>query len=411
MAEEPDLWYLMIEKVREGPLSKQDIQYLLSQKQVDGTTMAWRKGMDTWHRLRDLEEFRPNRPNDPPEDQPVQKEALPTVDPSPARLASLGLLPKLAAVLISLGLTAGGIYWTVLRVPPQPDAIPATHPEIPGLLARLGQNDSVAEQALAELGSQSVRPLMELLQELPENPPETIKRVLVAIGPTGISNLSSFLNPETTGVPVRIYVIQILGDIGGMQTIPSLVQVLGDPSQLVQTEAVQTLAALGPQATPSLINQLQNPVQNTPPAARRNLVKAIQQHADPSMAPALERARSVEQDTEVKQALGEVLGQLADIKSQLSNTSRPPGVEQPITPLARVVQASQAPRSQPIDVRVHASAEAKATITDEREKDPPKAAKEAEKGEAHRNEQTKSPRGLQKCPRPQPSADVFAHHH
>ena len=61
MADEPDQWYLMVEKVREGPLSKQDIQYLLSQKQIDGTTLAWHKGMSTWDRLRDIEDFRPVR--------------------------------------------------------------------------------------------------------------------------------------------------------------------------------------------------------------------------------------------------------------------------------------------------------------------------------------------------------------
>ena len=61
MADGPDQWYLMVEKVREGPLSKQDIQYLLSQKQIDGTTLAWHKGLSTWDRLRDIEDFRPVR--------------------------------------------------------------------------------------------------------------------------------------------------------------------------------------------------------------------------------------------------------------------------------------------------------------------------------------------------------------
>jgi hypothetical protein len=389
MPDETDLWYVMIEKVREGPLSKQDIQYLLSQKQIDGTTMAWHKGMDTWHRLRDLPEFRPNPTPDPTSEKPAQ--AAPSgaaAQPTSQGLASLGLWPKLAALLISLGLTAGGVYWTVLRPPSQPEIVTDTATEVTELLTRLDQDDAGVEQALADLGSQSVRPLMDLLQNQSDLSSGSVKRILVAIGPTGISNLSGYLNSDIAGVPVRIYVIQVLGEIGGLQALPSLVQVLGDPNQQVQIEAVQAIAGLGPQATPNLIIQLQSPVQNASPLARRNLVKAIASNADQTNAPALERARALERDPEVKDALVEVLGRLADIKAQLSASKRPgdspPSGYNSTTPVASRPVDRPAPRPQPVDVRVHASAEAKATITDEREKDPKKAAEEADKGEEHR---------------------------
>ena len=271
MADEPDQWYLMVEKVREGPLSKQDIQYLLSQKQIDGTTLAWHKGLSTWDRLRDIEDFRPVRSPEPPAEKPPPAGPTTPSEPVSQGFAFLGLWPKLVAVLVSLGLTTGGVYWTMLRVPSQPEPALVANTEVTDLLTRLEADDPAADQALADLGSQSVRPLVELLQDRSDLSNSSIKRILVAIGPSGISNLNSFLDPESTGIPVRIYIIQVLGEIGGLQVLPSLIQVLGDPSQVVQSEVLQALTNLGPQATPNLINQLQSSPRKTSALARKNL--------------------------------------------------------------------------------------------------------------------------------------------
>ena len=91
----------------------------------------------------------------------------------------------------------------------------------------------------------------------------------------------------------------------------------------------------------------------------------------------------LERDPDIKNTLGEVLNHLTDIKSQLNTANRPgeppSATTNPTTPNRPVERPAALP--QPVDVRVHATAEAKATITDERGKAPKKAAEEASRGD------------------------------
>ena len=59
MPDESPRWYLRFGEDKEGPLTTDDVWFLLARKRVDGGTFAWRKGMESWTRIRDLDECQP----------------------------------------------------------------------------------------------------------------------------------------------------------------------------------------------------------------------------------------------------------------------------------------------------------------------------------------------------------------
>ena len=156
MTGEPHRWYLLIGKEREGPFSTRDIQHLLAERKIDGSTFAWRKGQDTWERLRELEDFRPVSSEHPAETGAEGKPAglheqaqvpISGTAPGSAAAGPMGMLSglpfvlKLAALLAALGLGAGGVYWIGSRgtsQPPDPVESLTVDPEVRRLVDRIG---------------------------------------------------------------------------------------------------------------------------------------------------------------------------------------------------------------------------------------------------------------------------------
>ena len=64
-------WFVMIGQERQGPMSTDDVRFLLTRKNIDGGTLIWSEELGTWSRLRDVEKFRP-KPRDEAE-QPKKR--------------------------------------------------------------------------------------------------------------------------------------------------------------------------------------------------------------------------------------------------------------------------------------------------------------------------------------------------
>ena len=101
-------WYILIGQERQGPMSVHDVRYLVARRTIDGGTLVWREGMDSWVRLREVEEFQPRKKNDQVEaaEEEEQKSPPPPAQPSPRTR----LLQRLIPALLALGLVCGALY-------------------------------------------------------------------------------------------------------------------------------------------------------------------------------------------------------------------------------------------------------------------------------------------------------------
>ena len=206
---------------------------------------------------------------------------------------------KLGALLAGLGLAAGGVYWGFYQPPEEDSQPPPDQVRVQDLVQELSAGESPrAEQALIQTGSKAVAPLLKALPVEPSSPTgERIRHVLVAIGPSAVNPLSVYFQQQLPAG--RILIIQVLGDIGGLRVVPALIQMLNDPNLAVQNQAVLALGKLDDSAVPVLVNHLTSPIHNPTPQTRKNLARALGQHADPKTKPALRQQHAREKDPEV----------------------------------------------------------------------------------------------------------------
>ena len=376
MPDESPRWYLRSGGETDGPLTTDDIWFLLARKRVDGGTFAWHRGMETWTRIRDLDEFQPKRQEKaaakPAETAPaVAEEAAAAGSSTPSRRYAR----KLLALLLALGLLAGGIYWGVLRGPEDEGGAEPTAQKARQLVEKLAKSGSPqAESALVQMGGPAVPVLLQVLApEAPEVPPERIRRVLLAMGPVAIGPMTAALRGDEAATRVRIFIVQVLGDIGGNPVVPVLIAALDDPEGPVQSEAVRALGGLGQQIGPALLNHLTSPIHDAGPQARRNLAKALAPHAGPAMAPGLQQAAAIERDPEVRRKLDQILERVSRNESPASSKpsapqpagpSPGPAAPPPAAPATGQQMMASAPPSPPVNVNVKASAEAKVSAPD-----------------------------------------------
>ena len=116
MPEEELPWFIIIGQDRQGPLTPDDVRYLLNRKRIDGGTLIWQEGMETWTRLREIEAFQPKpRVQEEPEaetaePQPAPEPAPQEEEPRPPSFLSDPHVQRIAGILAVLGFIGGGLY-------------------------------------------------------------------------------------------------------------------------------------------------------------------------------------------------------------------------------------------------------------------------------------------------------------
>jgi hypothetical protein len=245
------------------------------------------------------------------------------------------------------------------------------------------------------MGGPAVPVLLQVLApEVPEVPPERIRRVLLAMGPVAVGPMAAVLQEGEAPAPLRVFIVQVLGDIGGNSVVPVLIAALGDPAAPVQSEAVHALGGLGERIGPSLLNHLTSPIHDAGPQARRNVAKALAPHAEPDMAPRLRQAAALERDPEVRKKLNQILERVSGDRTPpappqaAAPPAHPPSSPATAAPPVQQIPAAAAPPPPPVNVNVKASAEAKATVPDGSEpkpesSDPTAAQEHADRASKH----------------------------
>ena len=153
-----------------------------------------------------------------------------------------------------------------------------------------------------------------------------------------------------------------------------------------------------------MMKQLTHPVSPPSPQARKNLAKALEPNAGPEMESDLRRAEAMEGDPEVKQALGELLSHVQELKAEAQATS---GTLSKLETTASDASLGPAPSttlgatgSAPppnINVSVQATAEARVSVSEsdkESVRDSEVAREHAEKGKKLR-EQSENEKALE----------------
>ena len=385
MPDESPRWYLRFGEDKEGPLTTDDIWFLLARKRVDGSTFAWHRGMESWTRIRDLDEFQPKPSKAAAKSASATPNSASAAATQTAEAASTAASRrfgrKLLALILALALLSGGIYWGALRGDDDDAGAEPAAKKASRLVEKLiGKENPKAESALVQMGGPAVPVLLQVLApDAPEVPPERIRRVLLAMGPAAIGPMATTLRGGEAPAGLRIFIIQVLGDIGESPVVPVLIAALNDPEGPVQSEAVKALGGLGQQIGPALLNRLTSPIHDAGPQARRNLAKALEPHAKPAMTPGLQQAAAIERDPEVRKKLNQILEAVSGGRADASRPSAPqpagpssnPSAPPPAAPAAaQQMPAAAPPPPSPINVNVQASAEAKASTPGPPESDP-----------------------------------------
>lgn len=359
-----DQWFILIGQERQGPLSAHDVRYLLTRRNIDGGTLIWREGMKSWVRLREVEEFHPKK-KDEAETEPV---AAPPPAPEPA--GKTRLLQRLIPALLSLGLVGGAIY--VFVTDDTPDDTPQRRSTTTqrrqrtpqDLVDGLKRGERGAKSEIIRAGNRAVPALIQALMEKgsPLNPRE-VKAILIEIGPSSVSAIRDALEELDLSNTSQIILVEILGEFGGLTSVPALIVALGNPNPEVQERAIEAIAKLNPDFGPALARHLTSPIEPLSKQQKVNLATALGQHRSPKSIPAMQKAQKAERDRDVIAALAKAVEQI----------SRNPRTSDPVPPVViqtgqggdRKEGSSNTPPPQNISVSVSATATATATAESE----------------------------------------------
>ncbi len=325
MPEEEQPWFIMIGGERQGPLSADDIRYLLGRKRIDGGTLVWCEGMETWGRLREIEAFRPKPRPQETADETSEAEPAPQPEPSTEQPPEDGssrltgpFAQRIAAILAVLGFIAGGLYIFLSEPPRARRATPANQraQTQTDRIARLRAGDPSAERALLREGSKAVPGLIQALSDKGTRiglPPEKVKGLLIEIGPSAAVIIGDALE-GLEGIDLsrasKIILIEVLGEFGGLQSVPSLIIALGDPDPVIQEEAKDAISRIDPALGPALARHLTQPSRNLSKQQKKNLAEALGQQGSSQAIPLLHQAAQREPNPEVKHALAEAIQQI-----------------------------------------------------------------------------------------------------
>ncbi|HAA74861.1 TPA: hypothetical protein DCE37_07070 [Candidatus Latescibacteria bacterium] len=357
-------WFILIGQERQGPMSAHDVRYLLTRRSIDGGTLVWREGMDSWVRLRDIEEFHPRKKEvDEPEQSEPEAESKP--DPGPTSKRALTLQRLLPAVL-TLALV-GGAAFVFLTGVDEKDPIQQKQTQQrrqprrqtpQDLINALKRGERDAKTQLIRAGSRSVPALIEaLIEKGSPLSPRKVKAILIEIGPSSSSAFGDALEGLDLSKAAQIILVEVLGEFGGLTSVPALIIALGNPNPEVQERAIEAISQLNPDFGPALARRYTSPVDELSKRQKMNLAKALGEHRSPKSIPAMQKAQRSERDAEVIEALAKAVEQI----------SRNPRTSDPVPP---VVVAAQTPTSSSSDspskpVSIHVSAIATATATAE----------------------------------------------
>ncbi|MBI2759562.1 MAG: HEAT repeat domain-containing protein [Chloroflexi bacterium] len=168
-----------------------------------------------------------------------------------------------------------------------------------------------AGQDLIRMGADGIPILIESLATRDANLRDLIAHALVQIGPQTVSPLCQALaaaHPEVRGQAATI-----LGEIGGKQAVPALLEAVQGEFYTVRAKAALALGQIrDAQAIPALTSALQD----REPDARAAAARALGQFADPRTFEAIGNVLLDDPQIEVRQAAAESLG----------NTRRPEAI-------------------------------------------------------------------------------------
>ena len=52
-------WYVLVGQEHEGPYTTKELHYMVAQKKVTADSFIWRKGLNNWTQIREVDEFMP----------------------------------------------------------------------------------------------------------------------------------------------------------------------------------------------------------------------------------------------------------------------------------------------------------------------------------------------------------------
>ena len=243
-------WDVLVGQEREGPYTTKELHYMVAQKKVMADSFIWRKGLNNWTRIREVDEFMPavtqaeeksEEEVQPRQEAPVSKapaqEEPPGSEAQDSRRKEIPFFFRLASIILILGLLSGGIYWVISqedakRAKSSESLAPKT--KLQRLADQIQSADGAeAEAELIKLGGKAVPGMLQLLDgglDSLDLPVGRVKRVIIAIGPVAIGPLLTFLSEGESEASARVIAVQVLGEIGGQQVVPALIDVLDDPS-------------------------------------------------------------------------------------------------------------------------------------------------------------------------------------
>jgi HEAT repeat protein len=361
-------WFILIGQERQGPMSVHDVRYLLTRRTIDGGTLVWKEGMDSWVRLREIDEFQPKKKGEPEEAQAESEEAAP---PAPTETTDRSrLLQRLIPALLTLGLVGGAAYVFITDEPPVSEKRASTSSPVKrrtrspqDLVDGLKRGERGSKTELIRAGNRAVPALIQaLIEKGSPLDPRNVRAILIEIGPSSSSAIGDALEGLDLSKAAAIILVEVLGEFGGLTSVPALIIALGNPDIEVQERAIVAIGKLNPDFGPALARHLTSPVEELSKQQRVNLAKALGEHRSPASIPNMQKAQQSERDAEVIAALAKAVEQI----------SRNPRTSEPVPTV--VIQNQKDSRPPPDrdtepakNISVHVSASATATATAESE--------------------------------------------
>jgi len=195
--------------------------------------------------------------------------------------------------------------------------------------------------------------------------PKSVGAILIEIGPSGASMIGNALEGLDLSKAIQIILIEVLGEFGGLTSVPALIIALGSADIDVQANAIEAISELDPAVGPALARHLTSPVENLSKQQKKNLAEALGKHGSPESIPIIQQAQRTEQDAEIISALSKAVEQI----------SQNPRAGSPVVVVQAPSSAESSPRESNRDtepaqnVSIHVSATATATATVESDED------------------------------------------